>query len=446
MIKDQSRQQNLILSKKQVIAKQFLKIEELLQEIFFYSQQQFTGKVTIQIPQDLQWQLYLGMGRLLWASGGEHPHRRWRRQLTRASEDNNFNSYYSQQDLRSGDQYECWDFHLLLALHDRKKINSEQVKEVMKGTIAELLFDLNLQGVALCRSVEAYPNEPNYYGKQVFTRQWQVGTRPSKQMVVPPSWGLEAEITLQESQQNWYRWQGLGLTNISPNQAPRLVYREQLAAKTSPKVYKSLIQLVTGEHTLRDLSVLMNTETLKIARSLHSFIREDSIALDKVRDLSPPASTSFETESENLQRRASDRKTADQDYLFQPPTTSASNQRSLVAFVDDSEQSRQIMETIITGGGYEFMGISDSVQAIPLLLERPPQLIFLDLMMPNINGYELCHQIRKISSLKEVPVVIVTGNDGLVDRMRAKVVGASNFISKPIVRSEVLTLALQYTQ
>jgi chemotaxis family two-component system response regulator PixG len=114
--------------------------------------------------------------------------------------------------------------------------------------------------------------------------------------------------------------------------------------------------------------------------------------------------------------------------------------------VDDSEQSRQILENIIVNGGYEYLGIGDSVEAIPLLLERQPQLIFLDLIMPNINGYELCSQIRKISSLKEIPIVIVTGNDGIVDRMRAKVVGANNFISKPIDRSEVLTLAVQYTQ
>jgi chemotaxis family two-component system response regulator PixG len=133
-----------------------------------------------------------------------------------------------------------------------------------------------------------------------------------------------------------------------------------------------------------------------------------------------------------------------------PPSTVATppkkSQRPLIAFVDDSEQSRQIMNNVVTKGGYDFIGIGDSVQAITVLLEKQPQLIFLDLMMPNVNGYELCSQIRKISVLKEVPIVIVTGNDGIVDRMRAKVVGATNFISKPIDRSEVLTLALQYTQ
>jgi len=440
---NRGKKNNVTLIDENEMGKQVLTVEELLKEIYAYSQQQFTGRLTVEIPQNLQWRFYFGMGRLLWASGGEHPRRRWRRQLVRACGQNTFSSYYSEQDLRSGDSYECWDFHLLLALHNRKKVSAEQVKMVMKGTIAEILFDLNRQGYALCRSVEAYPQEPNYYGKQVFTRKWTTKTRPSQQMVVPPSWGLEAEVSLRESQDSWYHWRGLDLTNISPNQAPRLVYREQLQAKTSPKVYNTLVKLVTGDHTLRDLSVLMNQETIKIARSLQGYIREDLIALEKVSDLLPPPASqkATPTKSENLQRRSGDEPTTTHYFLENTIST-----RSLVAFVDDSEQSRGIMANIITNGGYEFLGISDSVQAIPLLLERQPQLIFLDLIMPNINGYELCHQIRKISSLKDVPIVIVTGNDGIVDRMRAKVVGANKFISKPIDRSEVLTLALQYTQ
>ncbi len=438
-------QNRMIGVEKQAMSKQFLTIEELLQEIFSYSKQQFTGRMTIQTPQNLQWQLYFGMGRLLWGSGGEHPRRRWRRQLAGASPITTFQSYHSEQDLRSGDHYECWDFHLLLALHNRKKLSADQVKTVIKGTIAEILFDLNHQGVALCRSVKAYPNEPNHYGKQVFTHQCQIGIRPSQEMVVPPSWGLETDISLKEVQRSWYHWQGLGLTNISPNRAPRLIDLDQLKVKASPRVYQSLVKLVTGNHTLRDLSVLMKMETLNIARSLQEYVQEDLIALDQVADLPSPQLVTTAPQKTDRQRRASDQKTFHEGYVL-PENDDFNEERSLIAFVDDSDQSLQIMKNIITSGGYDFMGIRDSVQAIPLLLERQPQLIFLDLMMPNINGYELCHQIRKISSLKAVPVVIVTGNDGIVDRMRAKVVGANNFISKPIDRSEVLTLTLQYTQ
>jgi len=78
------------------------------------------------------------------------------------------------------------------------------------------------------------------------------------------------------------------------------------------------------------------------------------------------------------------------------------------------------------------------------LLESKPGLIFLDLVMPIASGYEICSQIRRMSAFKNTPVVILTGNDGIVDRVRAKVVGASDFLSKPVNAEKVLAIARQY--
>lgn len=443
MIKREER--DTVNHEKETIGQYFLRIEALLKEILTYSEQQFTGRLTIDTPnQKHQWRLYFGMGKLLWGSGGEHPRRRWRRQIAKASGHNHLKAHYSEDHLREGDQYECWDFHLLLALHKRKVLSGEQVKKVMVGMVSEIIFDLMIQGVALCTSEEAYPNEPNYCGKQVFIRDWKTGIRPSQQMVVPPSWGVETKTRLKELQQNWNQWRDGGLSHVSPDSAPRLLRWKQLEETTSANVYQNLVKLITGDRTLRDLSVLMKMETLKIARSLQPYLRQDLISLETVADL-PIATTPSEKTSEKkqLQRREED-KTQNTASDSTPPNTT--KERPLVAYIDDSEQSLQIMEQYIRNGGYDFIGINDSAQAIPLLLEKQPKLIFLDLIMPNINGYELCGQIRKISTMKEVPIVIVTGNDGIVDRMRSKVVGATNFISKPIDRSEVLTLALQYTQ
>lgn len=66
--------------------------------------------------------------------------------------------------------------------------------------------------------------------------------------------------------------------------------------------------------------------------------------------------------------------------------------------------------------------------------------------MPVANGYELCSQIRKISVLKTTPIVILTGNDSIIDRVRAKVVGATHFICKPIDEAEILEVAQKYTR
>jgi chemotaxis family two-component system response regulator PixG len=99
------------------------------------------------------------------------------------------------------------------------------------------------------------------------------------------------------------------------------------------------------------------------------------------------------------------------------------------------------MERILTEAGYQFVGIQDSIQALPTLLEKKPGLIFLDLVMPIANGYEICAQIRRVSVFKDVPIVILTSNDGIIDRVRAKFVGSSGFLAKPVDADRVLTVA-----
>lgn len=99
------------------------------------------------------------------------------------------------------------------------------------------------------------------------------------------------------------------------------------------------------------------------------------------------------------------------------------------------------MEQIITNAGYRFMSIQESITAILTLITNSPYFVFLDLDMPIANGYKLCTQIRRISKLKDIPVVILTGNDGIVDRVRAKVAGATAFLTKPI-EIEKITYAI----
>ena len=120
--------------------------------------------------------------------------------------------------------------------------------------------------------------------------------------------------------------------------------------------------------------------------------------------------------------------------------------RPLIACIDDSPIICQSMERVITDANYRFIGISDPLRAIAQLLAQKPDLIFLDLVMPNANGYEICGQLRKLSLFKETPIVILTGQDGILDRVRAKLVGATDFISKPVTGTVVLeTMARHLT-
>jgi chemotaxis family two-component system response regulator PixG len=111
-----------------------------------------------------------------------------------------------------------------------------------------------------------------------------------------------------------------------------------------------------------------------------------------------------------------------------------------VACIDDSRIDSLAMHKILTEAGYRCINIHDPVQALPILLEKKPDVIFLDLVMPVANGYEICSQIRRISALKDTPVIILTSNDGIVDRVRAKMVGSSGFLAKPINAEKMLNM------
>ena len=112
--------------------------------------------------------------------------------------------------------------------------------------------------------------------------------------------------------------------------------------------------------------------------------------------------------------------------------------------MDDSPQVCKMLEEIMTSYGLRFIKIQDAVQALPIIIQEKPDLIFLDLIMPIASGYEICTQLRRISAFAETPVIILTGNDGLVDRVRAKVVGSTDFISKPIVADRVMNVVRKY--
>jgi chemotaxis family two-component system response regulator PixG len=111
-----------------------------------------------------------------------------------------------------------------------------------------------------------------------------------------------------------------------------------------------------------------------------------------------------------------------------------------VACVDDSPMVCKAMGQVIRAAGYDFIAITEGTKAIPILLTQRPDLVFLDLVMPDSNGYEICSNLRKTSRFKATPIVILSGNDGLVDQVRARLLGATDFLSKPMEPIVILSV------
>jgi len=379
-----------------------IQFNNVLHEFQNILQLQYNGKLVVQGSGGKIWNFYYRMGQLIWATGGSHPYRRLRRNLIQNAPHININHLpLNFQDT----SIDYWDYILLQDLYKKQKLSQTQANDIIIDTISELLFDLAIE-----------LNISNFFNLE---RQ-QSGAILDGIMI-----STSANIFIEQMQNSWNNWVNAGLENISPHLAPVIVQPQELRHRVSPSVYKNFEQLINGKHTLLDLAVKMKQSVLQITRSLLPFIRQGITELIEVYDLPLISSKAAQTTITK--------------------TIKASN-TPLIACVDDSQQICLIMEKIVSAAGMRFVSSQDSMEALPILIQTKPDLIFLDLLMPSINGFELCVQLRRISSFRDIPVIILTGSDGVFDKVKSKVFGATDFINKPIIQEKVITLIDKYIE
>ena len=112
----------------------------------------------------------------------------------------------------------------------------------------------------------------------------------------------------------------------------------------------------------------------------------------------------------------------------------------LVACIDDSPTVGKFVEKVLSPFGYRVLKIQDPLRATTLLAKHKPALIFLDLVMPNADGYSLCTFLRQSPAFRDTPIIIFTSRNGIIDRTRAKLAKASDFLSKPPQPEKVLQM------
>lgn len=121
-----------------------------------------------------------------------------------------------------------------------------------------------------------------------------------------------------------------------------------------------------------------------------------------------------------------------------PYRSNQNDQRLVVACIDDSKTVQRNVKLILEAAGYRVLELMEPARVLTMLVRDKPNLVLMDISMPDIDGYELCRMLRLSTALKEVPIVMLTGRDGLVDRIRARMVGATNYITKPFQPEQLL--------
>jgi two-component system, chemotaxis family, response regulator PixG len=252
-----------------------------------------------------------------------------------------------------------------------------------------------------------------------------------------------------ECQKNLQGWAKLSEHIASPYQRPYFFANAQTPSAQTEKLGKIL-----KGFNFRQLAAILNQDELSLAEKLYPLILNKSIVL---RDASPPFDRLPKipqnvaikipiTQTPEASKTQSEAATGDRDdlNLGNLSKTTTKERPWRIACIDDSTTILNEMNRFLGSDEFTVTTIDDPLKALMRIIRLEPDLILLDVGMPNIDGYKLCSLIRKYAAFRDTPIVMVTGNKGLIDRAKAKLAGATDYMTKPFSQSELLDMVFRY--
>ena len=356
-----------------------------------------TGELTL--TDDTQkWKFYFAGGFLLYAVRETHRIRRWLRCVKHQCPELSAIDLIIPSD-------RCWEYQTLYRASTQEQLTSSQAKAILKESLEECLFPL------------------------IKSSNLTIGWKPMdyNSLNVSPYLGLSAEEvrqTLKNVYQLYHQLQQMGLSYIFPEMAPS-VKSSNLQQRFASESSLNLVAFLDGQNTIWDLVIITKQPLTVVSRLLHYLVQQGEIKIDIVADLTlatlpqapPPLPPEEVKEPE-----------------YQP----------LIACIDDSPTVGKILEEFLSSSGYRLLYVQNPLMGIVTLSEDIPDLIFIDLIMPDTNGYNLCQFLRNSETFKDVPIIIMTSMDGVINRTRAKLVGAKDFLSKPFTQDDILKMIQKY--
>lgn len=115
-----------------------------------------------------------------------------------------------------------------------------------------------------------------------------------------------------------------------------------------------------------------------------------------------------------------------------------------VLVIDDSNTIRRSAEIFLKQGGHEVLLAEDGFDALAKVNDHKPHLIFCDILMPRLDGYQTCSIIKRNTGFAGVPVVMLSSKDGVFDKARGRMVGSQDFLTKPFTKDQLLRAVQQF--
>ncbi len=287
------------------------------------------------------------------------------------------------------------EYGYLWRLLENHELTPDQGRSIIHSMVRETLFDL----LSLNRGAFAFDMGP---------------------ALAPQLTTLSIGSLLQEIIEQVRDWKQLHPLILSPSQCPIVSEPESLRSTLPPKTFQTLIRWADGKTSIRQLSRYLNRDIIQVAKAIYPYIQEGLVQL---------SSPVIQISSESLASAA-----------LRPATA----QTPRVVCIDDDRVVRKTVEQILKPAGYEITTIGSSLKALSLVFGLKPDLILCDIAMPEPDGYEICAMLRKSTAFRQKPIVMLTGKDGFIDRVKARMVGATDYLTKPFGDRELVTIVEQY--
>lgn len=117
-----------------------------------------------------------------------------------------------------------------------------------------------------------------------------------------------------------------------------------------------------------------------------------------------------------------------------------------VMVIDDSKTIRRTAETLLQREGFEVITAVDGFEALSKITEKKPDIIFIDIMMPRLDGYQTCALIKNSEQYKDTPIIMLSSKDGLFDRAKGQIVGSDEYLTKPFSKDELVNAIHTYVK
>ncbi|MBO3457655.1 response regulator [Aetokthonos hydrillicola] len=348
------------------------------------------------------WNLYLVRSQLLYAINEVHRLRRWDRVLTQHCPKWNWRTVLCE--LLDNELWEC---QLLEHGLSEKQLSLVQANSIIRNIAQECLFDLNTHTDLKSEW------KPSQKAVSTYCRVVSLSHQ-----------GIQSVLTKVRHLQE--KWRSSGAAQLCPNLSP--ILQEERNSQPLPIPHKYL----NGEFTLWDIAWQMEKSVTDVASSLTPLLDKQILKMEEIPDLSinsvkqsKPVSSTYSLNENNL-------------------STESTQKHPLIACIDDSPVLTLALKKILIPAGYQVLSIPEPMRGFSQLIEHKPDLILLDLLLPNADGYSVCKFLRETPVFKNTPIIILTAQNTPIDRARAQIIGATEFLGKPPQREEVLQLIQKY--